>query len=132
MFSAKHCSIAQLFGGSYQLYAALCYTFQTLQRKLFNRKRKPPTMSKSDMKSNYQNIIVRISPALYRHVFVSFQNRASKPLIYYFCRNGHDQYTSPLARPSLNALQVVTTSFGFLLRECMESSSPHPRDYYLL
>ena len=89
-------------------------------------------MSKSDMKSNYQNIIVRISPALYRHVFVSFQNRASKPLIYYFCRNGHDQYTSPLARPSLNALQVVTTSFGFLLRECMESSSPHPRDYYLL
>ena len=84
------------------------------------------------MQSNYQNIIVRISPALYRHVFVSFQNRASKPLIYDFCRNGHDQYTSPLARPSLNALQVVTTSFGFLLRECMESSSPHPRDYYLL
>ena len=34
--------------------------------------------------------------------------------------------------PSLNALQVVTTSFGFRLRECMESSSPHPRDYYLL
>ena len=128
MFSAKHCSIAQLVGGSYQLYAALCCTFQTLQRKLFNRKRKPPTMSEKRHKinkfANYQNIIVRKSPALYRHVFVSFQNRASKPLIYDYCRNEHDQYTSPLARPSLIALQVVRTSFGFHLRECMGSSSP--------
>ena len=130
MFSAKHCSIAQLFGGSYQLYAALCCTFQTLQRKLFNRKRKPHTMSEKRHKinkfANYQNIIVRISPALYRHVFVSFQNRASKPFIYDFCRNAHDQYTSPLARPSLIALQAVRTSFGFHLRECMGSSSPPP------
>ena len=32
-FAAKHCSIAQLFGGSYQLYAAICCTFQILQRE---------------------------------------------------------------------------------------------------
>ena len=30
-FAAKHCSIAQLFGRSYQLYAAICCIFQTLQ-----------------------------------------------------------------------------------------------------
>ena len=33
-FAAKHRSIAQLFGGSYQLYAAICCIFQTLQRKI--------------------------------------------------------------------------------------------------
>ena len=76
---------------------------------------------KSDIKSvNYQNVIVRNSPALYRHVFVPYQNA----LIYDFWRNAHDQYTSPLTRPLLIALQVVRTSFGFYLRECMGSSSP--------
>ena len=33
-FAAKHCSIAQLFGGSCQLYAAICCIFQTLQREI--------------------------------------------------------------------------------------------------
>ena len=40
-------------------------------------------------------------------------------LIYDFRRNAHDQYTNPLARPLLIALQVVRTLFGFHLRECM-------------
>ena len=80
-FAAKHCSIAQLFGGSYQ-YEAICCIFQTLQREiLFNRKRKPHTMSEKRHQINkfvnYQNIIVRNSPAFYRHVFVSFQDRWS-------------------------------------------------------
>ena len=47
-----------------------------------------------------------------------------KPLIYGFWRNAHDQYTNLLARPLLIALQVVRTSFGFHLRECMGSSFP--------
>ena len=38
----------------------------------------------------------------------------------------HDQYTNPLARPLLIALQVVRTSCGFHLRECMGSSFPPP------
>ena len=50
----------------------------------------------------------------------------SRPLIYGFWRNAHDQYTNPLARPLLISLQVVRTSFGFHLRECMGSSSPPP------
>ena len=29
-FAAKHCPLAPLFGGSYQLYAAICCTFQIL------------------------------------------------------------------------------------------------------
>ena len=49
--------------------------------KLFNRKRKPHTMSEKRHKinkfANYQNIIVRNSPAFDRHVFVSFQDRWS-------------------------------------------------------
>ena len=69
--------------------------------------------------ANYQNIIVRTSPAFDRHVFVL-------KLIYGFWRNTHDQYTNPLARPLLITLQVVRTSFGFHLRECMEVASPAP------
>ena len=42
----------------------------------------------------------------------------------WFLRNAHDQYTNPLARPLLIALQVVRTSFGFHLRGCMGSSFP--------
>ena len=41
-------------------------------------------------------------------------------------RNAHDQYTNPLARPLLIALQVVRTLFGLHLRECMGSSFPPP------
>ena len=48
----------------------------------------------------------------------------SRPLIYGFSRSAHDQYTNPLARALLMALQVVRTSFGFHLRECMGSSPP--------
>ena len=33
-FAAKHCSIAQLFGDSYQLYGAICCIFQTLRREI--------------------------------------------------------------------------------------------------
>ena len=40
-------------------------------------------------------------------------------MIYGFWCNAHDQYTNPLARTLLIALQVVRTSFGFNLRECM-------------
>ena len=57
----------------------------------------------------YQNVTVRNSPALGRHDFASFQNR----WIYSFWRNTHDQYTNPLVRPLLIALQVVRTSFEF-------------------
>ena len=68
-FAAKHSLKAQLFRGSYQLYGG----------KLFNRKGKPPTMSEKRHKiskfANYQNIIVRNSPAFERHVFVSSQDR---------------------------------------------------------
>ena len=38
----------------------------------------------------------------------------------------HNQYTNPLTRPLLIALQVVQTSFAFYLRECMGSSPPPP------
>ena len=38
-FATKHCSKAQLFGGSYQLYAAICCTFQIL---LSGRHRQSP------------------------------------------------------------------------------------------
>ena len=50
----------------------------------------------------------------------------SRPLIYGFSRSAHDQYTNPLARALLMALQVVRTSFGFHLRESMGSSPPSP------
>ena len=33
-FAAKHCSKAELFGGSYQLYGAICCIFETLQREI--------------------------------------------------------------------------------------------------
>ena len=80
-FAAKHCSIiAQLLGGSYQLYAATCCTSKFCRGKLFNRKRKPPTMFEKRLKinkfANYQNTVVRNSPALDCHVFVP-----AKPLI---------------------------------------------------
>ena len=50
----------------------------------------------------------------------------SKPLIYVFSRNAHNQDANPLARPLLIAVQVVRTSFGFHLRDCMKSSDPPP------
>ena len=50
----------------------------------------------------------------------------SRPLIYGFWRNEHDQYTNPLLMALLIALQVVRPSFGFHVRECMGSSSPPP------
>ena len=75
-FAANHCSAAQLFGGSYQLYGA----YSKLSRgKLFNTKRKPHTMSEKRHKinkfANYQNIILRNSPAFDCHVFDSPQDR---------------------------------------------------------
>ena len=79
--------------------------------------------------ANYQNIIVRNSPAFDCHAFVFF----SRLLIYSFWRNAHDQYTNPLASPLLITLQVVRTLFGFHLRECMGSSfPPHPTPLVLL
>ena len=69
--------------------------------------------------ANYQNIIVRNSPP--STAMFSFLLK-TRPLICGFWRNAHDQYTNPLARPLLIALQVVRTSFGFHLRECMGSS----------
>ena len=103
---------------------------------------------------NYQNLIVRNSPAFtWTAMFlfliktaISTQSSSAhveerdyaripkpvitgvenEPLIYGFWRNVHDQYTNPLARPLLTALQVMTTSSVFHLRECIESSSPPP------
>ena len=60
--------------------------------------------------ANYQNIIVRNSPAFDRHVFFPSQ----KPLIVCFWRNAHDHCRNPLSRPLMIALQVVTTSFRFI------------------
>ena len=82
-FAAKHCSIAQFLGCSYQVYAAICCKTDSklCGGKLFNGKRKPHTMFEKRHKinkfANYQNIIVRNSPALDRHVFIPSQNRWS-------------------------------------------------------
>ena len=73
--------------------------------------------------ANYQNIIVRNSPAFDRHNFVSSQDRWS--MVFDVMRM-YDQYTNPLAKALLIALQIVRTSFGFHLRECMRSSFPPP------
>ena len=93
----------------YVAYSKLC------KGKLFNRKRKPHTMFEKRHKinkfANYQNIIVKNSPAFDRHAFVSSQDRRSMDF---------DVIRTPL----LIALQVVRTSFGFHLRECMGSSFP--------
>ena len=77
-FEAKHYSIAQLFGGSYKP----CVTHSKLcEGKLFKRKSKPHTMSEKRHKinkfANYQNIMVRNSPAFDCHVFVSTEDRWS-------------------------------------------------------
>ena len=81
---------------------------------------KPHTVSEKQHKinkfGNYQNIIVRNSD---RHGFVPSQN--GRPLVL-------TSYTwseaKPLTRPLMITLQVVRTSFGFHLRECMGSSLP--------
>ena len=49
-----------------------------------------------------------------------------EPLIFGLWRNAHYQYTNPLARPLMIALQVVRTLFRFHLRECMRNSFPSP------
>ena len=49
-----------------------------------------------------------------------------EPLIFGLWRNAHDQYTNPLARPLMIALQVVRTLFRFHLRECIRNSFPSP------
>ena len=74
-FAANYSSITQLFGGSYQLYTELYVAyFKLCKGKLFNRNRKPHALSEKQHKinkfANYQNIIVRNSPAFDRHVFV--------------------------------------------------------------
>ena len=128
-FAAKHCSIAhdQLFGGSYQLYGAISCIFQTLQRKIVEQKRKTTHCLKSDIKSgnkiaNYQKYNSEKQSRLRPSCFCFF----SRPLIYGFWRNAHDQYTNSLVKALLIALQVVKTSFGFHLRGCMGISSPSP------
>ena len=104
-------------------YMWLYVVYSKLGRgKLFNRKRKPHTMSEKRHKinkfANYENIKSweTVPPSTAMFLF----------LLYGFWRNAHDQYTNPLARPLLIALQVVRTSFGFHLRECMGSSFPTP------
>ena len=62
--------------------------------------------------ANYKNITVRNSPAFDHHIFRSSQ----KPLIFGFWRNAHDQYTNPLTRLLMIALQVVRTSFEIAQR----------------
>ena len=79
---------------SYQLYVAIRCIFQTVQREIVYKKRKPHTMSEKRRKikkiASYQNIIVRNCPALGNS----------------FWRYAHDPYTNPLAGPLLIALQV--------------------------
>ena len=72
--------------------------------------------------ANYQNIMVKKQSRLGPLCFCSF----SKPMIYGFRRNAHDQYTNPLARPLLIALQVVRTSWFTMYRQCTGSSFLHP------
>ena len=74
-FAAKHCSIAQLFGDSYQLYGAMLHIPNSAEGNCLTEKENHTLCLKSDIKTkkfaNYQNVIVRNSPALGRHVFVS-------------------------------------------------------------
>ena len=79
----------------YVAYSKLC------RGKLFNRKRKPHTMSEKRHKikkfANYQNIIVRNSPAFDCHVFVFSQDHWS--MVFDVMRMISTQI--PLARPLL-------------------------------
>ena len=101
--------------------------FQTLQRKLFQRKCKPITMSEEPHKINNLvnnqkiNIIEKLCHLQFP-LFVFF----SKPLI--LVSLTHDQWTYMsymylLARPQVVGLQVVGTLFGFHRRE-------HSREEY--
>ena len=76
-FTAKQYSIAQLFGGSYQLYAAIRpHIPNSAEGNCLTEKENHTPCLKSGIKEkivNYQNIIVRNSPALDRHVFVPSQ-----------------------------------------------------------
>ena len=56
-FAAKHCSIAQLFGGSYQ-YGAICCVLQTLQRENCLTEKENHTLC---MKSDIKSINLRIT-----------------------------------------------------------------------
>ena len=77
---------------------------------------------KTNKVGDYQNIINEKQSRFRLPCFCTFQKRWSLG----FWRNAHDQYTNPLAGPLMIALQVVRTSFGFYLRECMASSFPFP------
>ena len=63
--------LSGLYGATYVAYSKLC------GGKLFNRKRKPHTMSEKRHKinklANYQNIIVRNSPAFDHPVWILFK-----------------------------------------------------------
>ena len=64
--------------------------------------------------------------------FYSFL-KTLKPLVLGFWRNAHYQYTNPISRPLMIALQVVKTPFGFHLREWMGNSFPwfEPRSHFI-
>ena len=68
--------------------------------------------------ANYQTIRVRNNPAL------NAMTLFLELFIFGLWRNVHDQYTNPLARPLMIALQVVRTSYRFHLRECLRNTSP--------
>ena len=113
----------------YVAYSKLCWG------KLFKRKRKPLIMSKKRHKinkfANYQNKMVRtVQP--WPPCFCSFL-KTLKPLVLGYWRTAHYQYTNPISRPLMIALQVVKTSFGFHLREWMGNSFPwfEPRSDFM-
>ena len=80
-------------------------------------------MSESDIKSKYQNKIVRNNPSLDRHVFVNY---FSIPFILVFDVMRMICTQVKTYDDRMIALQVVKSSFGIHLKECIGSSFPAP------
>lgn len=78
---------------------------------------------KTDKFANYQNKIVRNNPSLDRHVLV---NSFSIPLILVFDVMRMICTQVKTYDDRMIALQVVKSSFGIHLRECIGSSFPPP------
>ena len=80
------------------------------------------------LKSDIKSIKLRITKPWWWETIPSLNAMILflEPLIFGLWRNAHDQYTNPLARPLMIALQVVRTLFRFHLRECMRNSFPSP------
>ena len=84
--------------------------------------RKHDKSVKYDQFVNYLNERTKPNPPPLAAIIFAFTVRV--PLEY--ARSAHAQEAYPLTRTSHIALQVVRTSFGFHLRECMGSCFPPP------